>query len=36
MNVRAISMVTIGLALLAATSARAELRHVELKTLGMD
>ena len=27
---------TIALTLLMATSARAELRHVELKTLGMD
>jgi len=28
--------VTVAMTLLVATSARAELRHVELKTLGMD
>ncbi len=36
MNIRLISMATIGLALLVATATLAELRHVELKTLGMD
>lgn len=35
MKVRNITM-AVAMALLAATSARAELRHVELKTLGMD
>jgi len=29
-------VLTVAMTMLAATSARAELRHVELKTLGMD
>lgn len=35
MKVRNIT-IAVAMALLVATSARAELRHVELKTLGMD
>lgn len=35
MNVTNITL-AIAMTLLGATSARAELRHVELKTLGMD
>ena len=35
MKVRNITL-AIAITLLVATSARAELRHVELKTLGMD
>jgi hypothetical protein len=31
-----VTITTIAFTLLIATSARAELRHVELKTLGMD
>ena len=33
---RSVMLVAIALTSLVATSARAELRHVELKTLGMD
>jgi hypothetical protein len=36
MNKHIIGGTTIALILAFATSARAELRHVELKTLGMD
>jgi hypothetical protein len=36
MNKHRIVEFTIALVLIAATSARAELRHVEIKTLGMD
>jgi len=35
MRIRNITL-TVAMTLLVATSARAELRHVELKTLGMD
>ncbi len=35
MNIKTIGA-TIALGMLLSTSARAELRHVELKTLGMD
>jgi hypothetical protein len=36
MKPRTVTAATIALMLAFATSARAELRHVELKTLGMD
>ena len=36
MNTQIIVGTTIALMLALATSARAELRHVEIKTLGMD
>ena len=36
MNIRAIAAAAIALSFGLATSARAELRHVEIKTLGMD
>ena len=36
MKAHIVSAITMALMLAAATAARAELRHVELKTLGMD
>jgi hypothetical protein len=36
MNMTKIASTTIALLLVFATSGRAELRHVEIKTLGMD
>jgi hypothetical protein len=36
MSAHIVSAITMAVMLGAATSARAELRHVELKTLGMD
>jgi hypothetical protein len=36
MNIKSLTGTLIALTLVCATSARAELRHVELKTLGMD
>jgi hypothetical protein len=36
MKPHAIAASTLALLLVLATSARAELRHVEMKTLGMD
>ena len=36
MNTSRIVLVTLGLLLSIAGTARAELRHVEIKTLGMD
>jgi hypothetical protein len=36
MRIGIIAASAIALTLLSATSARAELRHVEIKTLGMD
>jgi hypothetical protein len=36
MNIKSLAGTALALTLVCATSARAELRHVELKTLGMD
>jgi len=36
MNLKPVTGTVVALMLAFATSARAELRHVELKTLGMD
>jgi hypothetical protein len=36
MNTRIVAGVTIALTLAATSAARAELRHVEIRTLGMD
>ena len=36
MRLKTIATSTLAVVLLLATSARAELRHVEIKTLGMD
>jgi hypothetical protein len=36
MRIRIVAASALALTLLLATSARAELRHVEIKTLGMD
>jgi hypothetical protein len=36
MRLNVIAASALGIILLLATSARAELRHVEIKTLGMD
>ena len=36
MRLKTITTFTLAVVLLLATSARAELRHVEIKTLGMD
>ena len=36
MHIKSLTGTVMALTLVCATSARAELRHVELKTLGMD